>query len=239
MRIDIFSLFPSVFEPTLSFSILGRARARGLVDVATHDIREWATDRHRTVDDTPYGGGAGMVMMAPPVVESVESVLGAVAADRPPIIVLSAAGRPFDQGMARQFASGPGLALVCGHYEGIDQRAIDVLGADEVSIGDFVLTGGELAALVILDAVTRLLPGVIDAESTAEESYEDGLLEYPHYTRPASYRGLGIPPVLLTGHHAQIARWRHEQSLARTAERRPDLLRRRSDADQVGADDGP
>ncbi|MEJ7761380.1 MAG: tRNA (guanosine(37)-N1)-methyltransferase TrmD [Thermomicrobiales bacterium] len=241
MRIDVFSLFPGLFEPVFAASILGRAQGRNLVSISSHDIRDFASDRHRTVDDTPYGGGAGMVMKAPPVVHAVESVLddemGAgsadTAADRPgpSILVMSASGRPFDQAMAKSLASVPHLVVVCGHYEGIDQRAIDILGAEEVSIGDFVLTGGELAAMVVVDAVVRLVPGVIDVGSIEEESFEDDLLEYPHYTRPATFRGHGIPPVLLSGHHAQIAAWRRERSRERTAERRPDLIRRRADRD--------
>ena len=227
MRIDVFTLFPAIFEPVLAFSILGRARTRGLVGIKTHDIREWATGRHRTVDDTPYGGGAGMVMMAPPIVHAVESVVTASDEPSPPVVVLSASGRPFDQPMARRFAALSQLVLVCGHYEGIDQRAVDILGAEEISIGDYVLTGGELAAMVVVDAVVRLIPGVIDEGSIAEESFEDVLLEYPHYTRPASFRGREIPPVLLSGHHANIAAWRRERATERTAERRPDLLRRR------------
>ena len=236
MRIDVFSLFPALFGPVFGASILGRAQARGLVTMTTHDIRDWATDRHRTVDDTPYGGGAGMVMMAPPVVQAVESVL-AMAVDGyqapgepqsvPGVLVMSASGSPFDQTMARRLATMSHLVLVCGHYEGIDQRAVDILGAEEVSIGDYVLTGGELAAMVVVDAVVRLVPGVIDAGSTEEESFDDDLLEYPHYTRPASFRGHDIPPVLLSGHHAEIAAWRRQRSLDRTAQRRPDLLRRR------------
>ena len=223
MRFDLFSLFPEMFTGPFDVSILKRARASGAIEIAVHDIRDWATGKHRTADDTPYGGGAGMVMMAPPIVAAVEATLGEERATTP-VVVLSAAGRRFTQAVARELAVLPRLALVCGHYEGIDERAAAVLGADELSIGDFVLTGGELAAMVVVDAVARLVPGVIDAASIAEESHDAGLLEYPHYTRPAEFRGLGVPEVLLSGHHAQIARWRREEAIKRTARRRPELL---------------
>jgi tRNA (guanine37-N1)-methyltransferase len=223
LRFDIFSLFPGIVAGPLDESILRRAQERGIVTIALHDIRDWATDRHRSVDDTPYGGGPGMVMMAPPVVSAVEETLG----DELPattILVMSAAGRLYTQAMAEELATRRRIAIVCGRYEGIDDRAIQLLHAEEVSIGDYVLTGGELAAAVIVDSVTRLVPGVIDAASVAEESHRDRLVEYPHFTRPAVYRGLDVPPVLLGGHHAEIARWRREQALRRTARRRPDLL---------------
>lgn len=223
MRVDVFTLFPEMFNGPFDASIVKRARLANLIAVSVHDIRAWTTDRHRTADDTPYGGGAGMVLRAPPIVTGVESVLGA---DLPAtsVVVLSAGGRSFTQAMARELAARPRLALVCGHYEGIDARVTDLLGAEEVSIGDYVLTGGELAAMVLVDAVARLVPGVIDAASIAEESHEAGLVEYPHYTRPAAYRGLAVPEVLLSGHHAEIARWRRREAIRRTARRRPDLL---------------
>ena len=223
VRFDIFSLFPGIFTGPLSESIVKRGQERGLVEIGLHDIRDWADDRHRTVDDTPYGGGAGMVLKAPPVVSAVEAILQGSLADTR-ILAMSAGGRLFTQSMAEELARQPRIAIVCGRYEGIDERAIDILGAESVSVGDFVLTGGELPAAVIVDAVTRLIPGVIDAASVTEESHDEGLVEYPHFTRPPSFRGLDVPQVLLSGHHAQIARWRHEQSLRRTIRFRPDLI---------------
>ncbi|MDQ3467397.1 MAG: tRNA (guanosine(37)-N1)-methyltransferase TrmD [Chloroflexota bacterium] len=223
MRFHLFTLFPEMFAGPLDVSILKRAKRAGVIEIAIHDIREGATDRHRTVDDTPYGGGAGMVMMAPPIVTAVETALGPDLATTP-IIVLSPSGRRFTQAMARRLAASPSLALICGHYEGIDDRVTDILHAEEVSIGDFVLSGGELAAMVIVDTVSRLVPLVIDAASLVEESHGSGLVEYPHYTRPAVYRDHAVPDVLLSGHHGEVARWRREMSLRRTAQRRPDLL---------------
>lgn len=223
MRFDLFTLFPGMFTGPLDESIIKRAQAANLIQIAIHDIRDWTTDRHRTADDTPYGGGAGMVMMAPPIVAAVESTLGDDLGDTP-IILLSAAGEPFSQRIARELAGRRRLAMICGHYEGVDERVVTVLGARELSIGDYVLTGGELAAMVVVDAVARLVPGVIDAASVAEESHETGLVEYPHYTRPAIFRDEPVPEVLLSGHHAQIAQWRREQALRRTARRRPDLV---------------
>lgn len=222
MRIDVFSLFPAAVEAPLATSIVGRARATGALDLYSHDIRDWTSDVHRTADDAPFGGGAGMVMKVEPIVSGVEAVQLAVGdADR--IIVMAANGVNFTQAMALELARLGRLILICGHYEGIDARVTEVLGAAEVSIGDYVLTGGELAAAVVIDCVTRLLPGVIRAESIADESHSTGLLEYPHYTRPANFRGLQVPPVLLSGHHAEIARWRRRQAVSRTNERRPNL----------------
>ena len=223
LRFDVFSLFPGIFAGPLDESILRRARDRGIVKIDLHDIRDWAIDRHRTVDDTTYGGGAGMVMMAPPIVSAVESTIGPDLANTR-VLVMSAGGRLFSQSLAWELAAGSRIAVVCGRYEGIDHRAIQILGAEEVSIGDYVLTGGELAACVVIDAVTRLISGVIDAASVAEESHRERLVEYPQYTRPPIVRDLEVPPVLLTGHHAEIARWRREQSLRRTVRLRPDLL---------------
>jgi tRNA (guanine37-N1)-methyltransferase len=223
MRIDVFTLFPRMFSGPLEESILKRARAAGHLDLAIHDIRDWTTDRHRTADDTPYGGGAGMVLAAPPIVAAVEATLGDDLADAA-VIVLSAGGRLFTQETARELARRPRVALICGHYEGIDQRVVDVLGADELSIGDYVLTGGELPAMVVVDAVVRLLPGVIDPASISDESHERQLVEYPHYTRPADIRGLAVPAILLSGHHGKIARWRRDEAIRRTARLRPDLI---------------
>lgn len=226
LQIDIFTLFPAMLTGPLSESIVKRAIAANLVAIGIHDIRDWTTDRHRTADDTPYGGGAGMVMKAPPIVEAVEDVLGDDLAETR-IVIMSAGGQRFTQPMAHTFAEAGRIALICGHYEGIDQRVTDILGAEEVSIGDFVLTGGELPAMVIADTVIRLVPGVIDSASIAEESHADGasgLVEYPQYTRPFSYRGHDVPGILLSGHHAQIRAWRQSEAAARTRRLRPDLL---------------
>ena len=223
MRFDVFTLFPGMFAGPLDESIIKRARAAGLVEIAIHDIRDWTTDRHRTADDTPYGGGAGMVMMAPPIVTAVEETLGDELPETE-VILLSAGGELFRQSVARELATRRRIALICGHYEGVDERVVSTLGARELSIGDYVLTGGELPAMVVLDAVTRLVPGVIDAASIAEESHEQSLVEHPQYTRPATFRGLVVPDILMSGHHANIARWRREQAIRRTARRRPDLF---------------
>ncbi|HFC08294.1 MAG TPA: tRNA (guanosine(37)-N1)-methyltransferase TrmD [Chloroflexi bacterium] len=223
MRFDVFTLFPEVFVPYIDASIIARARARGLVDIALHNIRDWTTDRHHVVDDEPYGGGGGMVMKPEPIFAAVEGVLGSPPAC--PVILLTPQGRPFTQSVARELAQQPHLALLCGRYEGVDERVREHLVTDEISIGDYVLTGGELAALVVMDAVTRLLPGVLgDPDAPAKDSHAHGLLEHPHYTRPPVFRGWEVPEVLRSGDHARIARWRREQSLRRTWERRPDLL---------------
>jgi tRNA (guanine37-N1)-methyltransferase len=237
LRFDVFTLFPGMFSGPLDESILRRARDRGLIEVAVHDIREWTSDRHRTADDTPYGGGAGMVMMAPPIVSAVEETLGHdLGVTR--VLAMSAGGRQFNQSLAQELSRAPRIAIICGRYEGIDDRAIQVLGAEEISIGDYVLTGGELAAAVVIDAVSRLVPGVIDAASVIEESHQGHMVEYPHYTRPFSFRGIEVPSILLSGHHAEIARWRHEQALRRTVRFRPDLVARSelSAADQAIVD---
>jgi tRNA (guanine37-N1)-methyltransferase len=224
MRIDVVSIFPDYLAP-LELSLAGRARQRGLLAVHVHDLREWTRDRHRTVDDTPYGGGAGMVMKPEPWGDALDAVLTPEAT----LVVPTPGGAPFTQAVARELASREHLVLACGRYEGIDQRVPDHYAAThdvrELSIGDYVLNGGEVAALVVVEAVARLLPGFMgNADSLVEESHEDGLLEYPGYTKPASWRGHDVPPVLLSGDHAAIAAWRHQQSLARTAQRRPDLL---------------
>ncbi len=223
LRFDVFSLFPGIFAGPLDESILRRAQDRELISVALHDIRDWTTDKHRTADDTPYGGGAGMVMTAPPIVNAVEETLG-VELETSRIVVMSAGGRPFTQAVAHDLAGSRRIALICGRYEGIDARVIKVLQAEEISIGDYVLTGGELAAAVVIDAVARLVPGVIESASIHDESFQEPLLEYPHYTRPREFRGLAVPEVLLGGNHAVIDRWRREASLRKTARVRPDLL---------------
>ncbi len=223
MKFDIFTIFPGMFHGPFDESIVRRAIDRGLLDLALHDIREHGIGRHRSVDDTPYGGGAGMVMAAPPLFDSVESVLGGELATTP-VILMSPSGERFNQAIAHELAGLPRVALICGRYEGVDQRVRDHLVTRELSIGDYVLTGGELAAAVIVDVVARLLPGVIDAASLEEESFSAGLLEYPQYTRPATFRGWSVPDVLLSGHHAEIATWRRQRSVELTRERRPDLL---------------
>lgn len=222
-RIDIFTIFPELVETMASTSVIGRGRAAGTLDVRVHDLRMAATDRHRSVDDAPYGGGAGMVMMPGPLFDAVEAVEPAR-----PLFFLSPAGRRFDQAMARELARGKGLSLLCGRYEGVDERVCEHLVDGELSVGDVVLAGGESAALVVLEAVGRCVPGVLSNEASAsEESFSDGLLEYPQYTRPASFRGWEVPEVLRSGDHARVARWRRAQSLARTVERRPDLIEAR------------
>jgi tRNA (guanine37-N1)-methyltransferase len=211
-------------------SILKRAEAAGLITIEVHNIRDWATDRHRTADDTPYGGGAGMVMRAPPIVDAVETVLGDDIRDTH-IAIMSAGGRRYTQAVAQELSNTRRLALICGHYEGIDERVAEVLDADELSIGDYVLTGGELAAMVIADSVARLVPGVIDAESIREETHSIEGVEYPHYTRPVEFRGLRVPDILLSGHHAEIAKWRKAEARRRTVRWRPDLLHAPDDGD--------
>lgn len=223
MRFDIFSLFPEVFPPYLDTSILKRAQESGLLEIFTYNIRDWATDKHHTTDDTPYGGGGGMVMKPEPIFAAVESVIGLPPVC--PIVLLSPQGRPFNQQMAFEFAKYDRLALLCGRYESFDERIRTHLVTDSISIGDYVLTGGELPALVLIDAITRLIPGVLgDPEAPTDDSYATGLLEYPHYTRPPVFRDWGIPEVLLSGNHAEIDRWRREQALERTLRHRPDLL---------------
>lgn len=239
MRFDVFTLFPEVFDPYLNTSILQRARQRGLVEIHVHNIREWTTDRHHITDDEPYGGGGGMIMKPEPIFAAVEGVLGSPPVC--PVILLTPQGRLFNQSVAQElafqeFAPHPHdshLALLCGRYEGVDERIREHLVTDEISIGDYVLTGGELPALVIIDAVTRLIPGVLGAPAGAwDDSHASGLLEYPHYTRPADFRGWPVPDVLLSGNHARIARWRRQHSLRRTWERRPDLLAKASLTDE-------
>ncbi len=257
MIFDILTLFPAMFSGPLSESILKRAQQAGVISVRLHNIRDYATDRHRTTDDTPYGGGAGMVMKAEPLAAAIRAVLAAdtclvptgtpgvpdlspsmeagqsglssmsgPAASAPPVILMSPDGQPFTQAVAAELAQERRLVLVCGRYEGVDERLRRQYITRELSIGDYILTGGELAAMVVVDVVARLIPGVLDAESIIEESHSDGLLEYPHYTRPAVWEGQAVPAILLSGHHGEVARWRRQQRLQRTLERRPELLAR-------------
>lgn len=220
MKIDVLTLFPAMFAGPLDESIIRRARDRGLLDLRLHNLRDWTHDRHRTVDDRPFGGGPGMLMKPEPIFEAVESLRGPDTR----CILLGPAGRRFDQVVARELATLPHLLLICGSYEGVDERVREYLVDDELSIGDYVLTNGALPALVVIDAVTRLLPGALgDDASAGDESFSHGRLEYPQYTRPAEYRGLKVPQVLFSGHHAAIARWRAEQARLRTLQRRPDL----------------
>ena len=233
MQFDIFTLLPEVFPAYLDTSILKRARERGLIDVRVHNIRDYTHDRHHTTDDTPYGGGGGMVMKPGPVFEAVESALGPDPVC--PVIMLTPQGRVFDQRVAQELSKYERIALICGRYEGIDERIREHLVTDEISVGDYVLTGGELPALLIVDAVSRLLPDVLgDPTGAEDDSHSSGLLEYPHYTRPPEFRGWTVPDVLLSGDHAKIDKWRREQSLLRTLKKRPDLLEKAdlSEADQ-------
>jgi len=223
MRFDVFTLLPEVFPPYLDSSILNRARLGGLIDVQVHNIRDWATDQHHVTDDTPYGGGGGMVMKVEPMFAAVESVLGTPPPC--PVVMLTPQGRVFTQKIADELAQNTRLALICGRYEGIDERIRRHLVTDEISIGDYVLTGGELPALILIDVLARLVPGVLgDPTGASDDSHASGLLEYPHYTRPFEFRGWQVPEILLSGDHAKVARWRREQSLLRTRQRRPDLL---------------
>ena len=223
LRIDVITIFPELLESFLSISLLGSAREAGKLAVEVHDLRDWTRDRHRSVDDEPYGGGPGMVMKPEPVFGVVE----AVAPPRP-LFYLSPAGRVFDQGLARELAGLEGFSLLCGRYEGVDERVRDGLCDGEISVGDVVLAGGEIAASLVIEAVGRLVPGVLgNADSVTDESFSDGLLEYPHYTRPAEFRGVAIPDVLRSGDHARVARWRLAKAIERTVRSRPDLLRAR------------
>ena len=224
MRIDVLTLFPAMFAGPHDESIVKRAREAGLLDLTIHNLREYTHDRHRTVDDKPFGGGPGMLLKPEPIFEAVENLTRDVTR----VILLSPDGRTFDQPIARELAQQKHLLLVCGSYEGFDERVREALAHDELSIGDYVLTNGALPAMVIIDAVTRLLPGVLgDDESSQDESFSGGLLEYPQYTRPAEFRGMKVPEVLLSGNHAEIARWRAELAKQRTEQRRPDMLKRK------------
>jgi len=227
MQFEVFTLLPEVFPPYLDSSILQRARLRGLIDVRFHNIRDYTHDKHHITDDTPYGGGGGMVMKPDPIFEAVESVLGPLQDSLPrvPVILLTPQGRVFTQRVAEELSGYERIALLCGRYEGVDERIREHLVSDEISIGDYVLTGGELPALMVIDAVSRLLPGVLgDPDGAQDDSHSMGLLEYPHYTRPPIFRGWGVPEVLLSGDHAKIEKWRREQALSRTLKRRPDML---------------
>jgi tRNA (guanine37-N1)-methyltransferase len=231
VRIDVFSIFPDLVDGFSAYGLLGKAIERGVLDVRIHDLRSEATDPHRSVDDAPFGGGAGMVLLPEPLFAAVEA-----ASPPRPLFLLGTGGRRFDQAMARELAGLGGFSLLCGRYEGVDHRVREHLVDGELSIGDYVLGGGEVAALVVIEAVTRLVPGVMGNEaSAAEESFTSGLLEYPQYTRPADFRGWKVPDVLLSGHHGNVSRWRQAQALLRTLQRRPDLIEARGglNADEV------
>jgi tRNA (guanine37-N1)-methyltransferase len=221
MKIDVLTLFPEMFGGALDVSIVQRARSTGILDLRIHNLRDYTHDRHKTVDDRPFGGGPGMILKPEPLFEAVENL----AEERTRVILMTPAGRPFTQAIARELAQCEHLVFICASYEGVDERVREALADDELSIGDYVLTNGGLPAMVVIDAVTRLLPGALgDDESALDESFSQGLLEYPHYTRPAEFRGMKVPEILLSGHHAEIEKWRSEQAKARTMERRPDLL---------------
>jgi tRNA (guanine37-N1)-methyltransferase len=223
MQFDVFSLFPEVIKPYLEASILSRACQQNLLEVCFHNIREWTTDKHHITDDEPYGGGGGMIMKPEPIFAAIESVLG--TSPDCPVILLTPQGRLFTQHVAQEIAQHSRIALLAGRYEGVDERIRQHLVTDEISIGDYVLTGGEIPAMVVIDAVTRLIPGVLgDPSGAQDDSHASGLLEYPHYTRPPDFRGWQVPEVLTSGDHARIARWRREQALFRTWRRRPDIL---------------
>jgi tRNA (guanine37-N1)-methyltransferase len=221
MRLDILTLFPGYFESPLREALLGRAVLGGVLDVRVHDLRDHTHDRHRTADDAPFGGGPGMVMKPEPVFEALE----ALGPGRRRLVLLSPAGRRLDQAMVRSLAAEPWMVLICGRYEGVDERVVDGLGAEEVSVGDFVLSGGEAAALVLVEAVTRLVPGVVGNEASLDqESFESGLLDHPHYTRPREYRGMEVPEALVSGDHSRVSEWRRQAALEKTRRNRPDLL---------------
>jgi tRNA (guanine37-N1)-methyltransferase len=229
MQFDVFTILPEVFPTYLDTSILKKARDRGLIDIRVHNIREYTHDKHHTTDDTPYGGGGGMVMKPEPIFKAVESVLGLTpphpSPPAVPVILLTPQGRVFTQRVAEELARHEHIALLCGRYEGIDERIREHLVTDEISVGDYVLTGGELPALVVIDAVARLIPGVLgDPTGAEDDSHSMGLLEYPHYTKPAEFRGWKVPDILLSGDHGKIEKWRREQALLRTHKKRPDML---------------
>jgi len=230
LRVDIITIFPDFFREAFDYGIVRRARGANLVKLEAHDLRSWTSDKHHIVDDRPFGGGDGMVLKAEPIFAAVAALVGANRREQVPngrrVILLSPQGRRFDQALAGEFAACDQLVLISGRYEGVDERVAEALVTDEVSIGDYVLSGGEAAALVVIDAIVRLLPGALGSETSAtNESFAEGMLDYPHYTRPPEFEGLSVPEVLLTGHHAEIARWRREAALNKTRRNRPDLLK--------------
>ena len=230
LRVDIITIFPDYFREAFDYGIIRRARVAGLVEINAHDLRAWTSDKHHVVDDRPFGGGDGMVLKPEPIFAAVESLTGAATRNQIPgstrVVLLSAQGRVFTQSLATEFAEGERLVLICGRYEGVDERVAETLVTDEISIGDYVLSGGEPAALVVVDSIVRLLPGALGSETSAvNESFAQGLLDCPHYTRPSEFHGMRVPEVLLKGNHAEIARWRSEASLEKTKRNRPDLLK--------------
>ena len=230
MRIDILTLFPEMFDGVLSASMLGRAQANGLLDIRVHNIRDYTDNKHRKADDYPFGGGAGLVMMVQPIYDCMDAVLEGEHAHR---ILMTPRGRTLNQKIAKELSGEDRLVLLCGHYEGVDERVMEIID-DEISVGDYVLTGGELPAMVLVDCVSRLIPGVLGSdESAADESFSEDLLEYPQYTRPASFRGMDVPEILLNGHHAKIQAWRKEQARLKTALNRPDLLSETTDKGEI------
>ena len=231
MRVDVISLFPEMVHSVVAFGVTGKAAERGLLQLVTWNPRDYTRDRHRTVDDRPYGGGPGMVMMVQPVQDAIRAARA--EAGSASVVYLSPQGKVLDQAALKDFSKREGMILLCGRYEGIDERIIDLEVDEEWSLGDYVISGGELAAMVVIDAVTRLLPGALgDEDSADQDSFSGGLLDYPHYTRPEAVQGLGVPDVLLQGHHAEIGRWRHKQALGRTWLRRPDLLSKQELTDE-------
>ncbi len=231
LRVDIISIFPDYFREAFDYGIIRRARVANLVDIKVHDLRSWTSDRHKVVDDRPFGGGDGMVLKPEPIFAAVQSLTGARRRKDVPsgtrVVLLSPQGKQFTQSMASEFANGEQLVLICGRYEGVDERVAEALVTDETSVGDYVLSGGEPAALVVIDAIVRLLPGALGSETSATtESFSEGLLDYPHYTRPPEFEDMKVPEVLLTGHHAEIAKWRREAAEEKTKRNRPDLLKK-------------
>ena len=228
MRIDVVTIFPDMFREVFDFGILRRAREAGVVEVQVHDLRGWTHDRHRTTDDAPYGGGPGMVMKVEPLVEACEAITATGEGGSPRLVLLSPRGAPLNQAKVQELSEEEHLVLLAGRYEGVDERFVEITGAEEISIGDYVLSGGEIPAMVVIDAVVRLLPGAIsDPRSAEEDSFSRGVLDYPHYTRPADFRGSRVPEVLLSGDHGAVREWRRSRALSDTRSRRPELLRER------------